>query len=267
MTRFHTIFVLLTATLVLSACTSKAVYNPKESFSTEMGITDSQMQRAIVTALHDRQWNIQSVTPGKVQAAITVRSRHHAEVDIPFTPTSFQIIYRSSWGLDYKDGKIHGNYNRWVNRLRDNILKELNVNPMIESVNALGAVNQGVEGATYLDFQAGVQRATQAGLLDGSVKFYLAGQAVAGEVRRIRTVTSNRKTNGSNKSDDEACLWALQSALVALQKAAKDAGANAVIDIASIHQRDLYKDSQKYQCRAGMLIANVALRGELAIIK
>ncbi|MBB4821318.1 uncharacterized protein YbjQ (UPF0145 family) [Pseudomonas alcaligenes] len=267
MTQIHRILSLLAVVLLLGACTSKPIYTPEEHFSSQLALSDSQMQRAITTALHDRQWSVQSTKPGMVQAAITIRGKHHAEVDIPYTPTSFQIVYRSSWGLDYKDGKIHGNYNRWVNRLRDNILKELSVDPIVESVNELGAVNQGVEGATYLNFQEGVTRATQAGLLDGSVKFYLAGQLVPGQVHKIRTVTSSRKTNGSNKSDEEACIWALQSALVSLQNAAKKAGANAVIDIASIYKRDVYKDAQKYQCRAGMLIASVALRGELANVK
>lgn len=267
MTRTYRILSLLAMVLLLGACTSKPIYNAEEHFSSELALSDSQMQRAIITALRDRQWSVQSAKPGMVQAAITIRGKHHAEVDIPYTTTSFQILYRSSWGLDYKDGKIHGNYNRWVNKLRDNILKELNVDPIIESVNELGAVNQGVEGATYLDFQEGITRATQAGLLDGSVKFYLAGQMVPGEIRKIRTVTSSRKTNGSNKSDEEACVWALQSALVSLQNAAKKAGANAVIDIASVYKRDVYKDAQKYQCRAGMLIASVALRGELATVK
>lgn len=267
MTQFYRVLTLLAAALLLGACTSKPIYNPEEHFSSQMEISDNQMQRAIITALNDRQWNVQSVQPGTVKAAITVRGRHRAEIDIPYSPTSFQIVYRSSWGLDYKDGKIHRNYNRWVNRLRDNILKELNIDPTVEYVNELGAVNQGVEGATYLNFQEGINRATQAGLLDGSVKFYLSGQTVPGQVHKIRTVTSSRKTNGSNKADEEACVWALQSALVSLQNAAKKAGANAIIDIASIYKRDLYKDTQKYQCRAGMLIASVALRGELANVK
>jgi hypothetical protein len=267
MTQIHRILSLVAVALLLAACTSKPIYNPEEHFSSQLAISDNQMQRAIITALNDRQWVVQSIQPGQIQASITVRGRHHAEVDIPYTSTSFNINYRSSWGLDYKNGKIHGNYNRWVNRLRDNILKELSVDPIVESVNELGAVTQGVEGATYLNFQAGVERATQAGLLDGSVRFYLAGQPVPGEVRRIRTVTSSRKTNGSNKSDEEACIWALQSALVSLQNAAKKAGANTVVDIASIDKRDLYKDPQKYQCRAGLLIASVALRGELATVK
>ncbi|WP_405119170.1 hypothetical protein [Pseudomonas leptonychotis] len=267
MTQIYRMLSLLAIALLLGACTSKAIYNPEEHFSSQLAISDSQMQRAIVTALHDRQWTVQSVKPGMIQAALTVRNRHHAEVDIPYTSTAFNINYRSSWGLDYKNGKIHGNYNRWVNRLRDNILKELSVDPIVESINELGAVTQGVEGASYFNFQASVEKATAAGLLDGSVRFYLAGQQPPGELRKIRTVTSSRKTNASNKSDEEACSWALQSALVSLQNAAKKAGANAVVDIASINKRDLYKDPQNFQCLAGLLIASVALRGELATIK
>ena len=253
--------------LLLVGCTSKPVYNAEEHFSSQMSITDRQMQRAIVSALNDRQWTVQSIEPGKIQAAITVRGRHHAEVDIPFSPTSFQILYRSSWGLDYSDGEINGNYNRWVNMLRDNVLKELDVNPVLEKVDNLGIVKQGSDGAVYFNFQEGVQRATDSGLLDGSVELYLAGQAVPGGVHKLDNVVSSKKTNASNKTDEEACLWALQSALATLQAAAKKAGANAVVDIVSYYNRDQYQDPVKFQCRAGTLIAGVALKGTLANVK
>lgn len=148
MIRMHRIAALLALAFVLSGCTSKSVYNAKEEFSKDLNFTNDQVSRAIVTAAHDRQWVVQSVRPGMVKAALTVRGKHHAEVDIPYTPTSFEIVYRSSWGLDYKDGQIHGNYNRWVNNLRDNILKQLQFDPTVERVNNLGIMNQGVDGPT-----------------------------------------------------------------------------------------------------------------------
>ncbi|MDD0973659.1 hypothetical protein [Pseudomonas fontis] len=264
MTRIHRIAALLGLALILGGCTSKPVYNAREDFSKELGFTNDQMSRAIVTALHDRQWVVQSVKPGMVKAAITIRGKHHAEVNIPYTPTSFEVVYRSSWGLDYKNGNIHGNYNRWVNNLRDNVLKQLQFDPNIEYVNNLGIINQGVDAPTLLSFREGVKRATDAGLLDGSVTFYLAGQALPMQVRTLQTVSSSRKTNGSNKSDADACYWALQSALANLQKAAKEADANAVVNIASVDQRNVFKDPEKFQCRAGMLVSSVALRGDLA---
>ncbi|MFJ3446835.1 hypothetical protein ACIPM0_01215 [Pseudomonas sichuanensis] len=143
MTRIHRTLALLAMALVFSGCTSKPVYNAKEDFASSQNFSDDQMKRAIVTALNDRQWIVQSVRPGMVKAAITVRGRHHAEVDIPYTPSEFQIVYRSSWGLDYKDGQIHRNYNRWINLLRDNVLKELSNNPPIKTVHGPGMVNQG----------------------------------------------------------------------------------------------------------------------------
>ncbi|WP_277953317.1 hypothetical protein [Pseudomonas sp. TH08] len=37
-----------------------------------------------------------------------------------------------------------------------------------------------------------------------------------------------------------------------------------MINIASVDQRDLYKDTEKFQCRAGLVVSSVALRGDLA---
>ncbi|QGZ29638.1 hypothetical protein [Stutzerimonas stutzeri] len=269
MTHLYRLLLAPVLCLLIVGCTSKPIYNAQEQFAADMQLSDRQMQRAIVTALNDRQWKVQSLQPGMVKAAITVRARHHAEVDIPYTSTSFQINYRSSWGLDQKNGKIHRNYNRWVNRLRDNILKELDVNPIIESVDHLGIIEQGSGNGdvAYFDFASGIQRGLDSGTLDGSVTFHLDGSPVTGEVHRMRSVTSSRKTNASNKSDQQACDWALQSALAALQNAAKQAGANAVVDIVSYHKRDVHRDATRYECRAGTLIAAVALRGQLATVK
>ncbi|GFM72335.1 hypothetical protein PSCICL_33270 [Pseudomonas cichorii] len=136
MNLIHRIVALMALALLITGCTSKPVYNAKENFSSEMGFSNEQMSRAIVTALNDRQWTVQSIKPGMIKAAITVRGRHHAEIDIPYTPTSFEIDYRSSTGLDYKDGQIHRNYNRWINLLRERILKELSINPGIQDFDA-----------------------------------------------------------------------------------------------------------------------------------
>ena len=116
----------------------------------------------------------------------------------------------------------------------------------------------------YMPFETVLSQALRAGRLDGCVKFYLVGETLPKQVRKLYTVSSSRKTNGSNKSDEDACFWALQSALATLQNAAKKADANAVINIASVDQRDLYKDTEKFQCRAGLVVSSVALRGDLA---
>ena len=71
------------------------------------------------------------------------------------------------------------------------------------------------------------QAAKDAGI-DGSVRFYLAGQPVSVQQRLGEDVT-NKKTNAANKSDAEACRWVALSALRALQDGARSRGANAVV--------------------------------------
>ncbi|EQM67340.1 excinuclease [Pseudomonas tohonis] len=136
------------------------------------------------------------------------------------------------------------------------------------SAAVLPGISQARDTVHYLDFNTVVTEAVQAGRLDGSVKFYLAGNTPAGKVTVINpNITTNQKTNAFNKSDEEACRWVLQSALIRLQDAAKAAGANAVVDIASNYKRKEYKDVAKYECHAGAFVAGVALKGAIANVK
>lgn len=134
-------------------------------------------------------------------------------------------------------------------------------------LSTIPTLSQASDTALYLDFDQTVQAATKAGRLDGSVKFYLAGQTVPGKADLRGEAVTNKKTNAFNKSDEEACDWALQSALITLQDAAKKAGANAVMDIVSFYKRAPYSNAQKYECHAGTFVAGVALKGQLANIK
>ena len=58
----------------------------------------------------------------------TVRGQYHAEIDIPYSADHYRIQYRDSSGLDYKDGKIHKNYIRWVRLLDRDIVRDLKDN-------------------------------------------------------------------------------------------------------------------------------------------
>lgn len=131
---------------------------------------------------------------------------------------------------------------------------------------ALPGISQARDTTHYLPFDEVVAEATASGRLDGSVKFHLAKHPAGAKIVRSG-ITTSKKTNAFNKTDEEACRWALQSALIDLQKSAKAAGANAVVDIASNYKHVEYKDSQKYECHAGALMAGVALKGNLAIVK
>ena len=102
--------------------------------------------------------------------------------------------------------------------------------------------------------------------IDGSVKFYLAGERVS-VVERLGEDVTNKKTNAANKSDAEACRWVALSALRALQDGAKSRGANAVVDIVSYYKKNEFKSTTSYECYAGAILAGVALKGTYAKVK
>ena len=111
----------------------------------------------------------------------------------------------------------------------------------------------------------GSQQARDAGL-DGSVRFYLAGQPVTVQ-QRLGEDVSNRKTNAANKSDEEACRWVALSTLRALQDGAKARGANAVVDIVSFFKSNEFRSATNYECYAGNILAGVALKGTYAKVR
>ncbi|WP_285419725.1 excinuclease [Pseudomonas sp. efr-133-TYG-5] len=125
----------------------------------------------------------------------------------------------------------------------------------------------GVSHATnlmYMPFETVVSDALRAGRLDGSVKFYLAGNGPQGIQRLLRPgVVSDLGTNGFNKSDHDSCEWVLQSNLIKLQAEAKRVGANAVTNIVSYYDQHVRKDLNTYECRAGVFVTRVALKGDL----
>lgn len=127
------------------------------------------------------------------------------------------------------------------------------------------AISQARDTALYLPFDKVVKEMTAAGKLDGSVKFYLAGVAPKGKVTVVSpNAVTNKKTNAFNKTDEVACEWALQSALLTLQDAARQAGANAVVNISSYYKKIERKDPATYECHSGAVIAGVALKADLA---
>ncbi|SBV37235.1 conserved exported hypothetical protein [uncultured Stenotrophomonas sp.] len=109
------------------------------------------------------------------------------------------------------------------------------------------------------------QAARDAGI-DGSVRFYLAGQSVAVQ-QRLGEDVANRKTNAANKSDEEACRWVALSTLRALQDGAKSRGANAVVDIVSYYKKNEFRSASNYECYAGTFVAGVALKGTYAKVR
>ncbi|PWK87716.1 excinuclease [Fulvimonas soli] len=133
---------------------------------------------------------------------------------------------------------------------------------------ALPGAALAADKVVHLSYDNAVAEATRSGKLDGSVKFYFAGNVPPGQVTVVNdNATVNRKTNAFGKKDQVTCDWVLQSALIALQDDAKAAGANAVIDIVSDYDGKEYRDAHNYECHVGFLMSGVQLKAKLAKVQ
>lgn len=74
----------------------------------------------IEDALRSRGWQIDARRPGAIDATIVARI-HRASITVSYDADSYSIAYRSSENLDYENGKIHRNYNRWIANLHRDI--------------------------------------------------------------------------------------------------------------------------------------------------
>jgi hypothetical protein len=94
--------------------------------------TESDVEKAILFAATKRGWSPRVISPGVIDARITVRT-HKAIVRIDYTSESYSITYKDSSNLEYKSKKekIHRNYNKWVQMLSGSIQRELGVRTQV----------------------------------------------------------------------------------------------------------------------------------------
>jgi uncharacterized protein YbjQ (UPF0145 family) len=102
--------------------------------------------------------------------------------------------------------------------------------------------------------------------LDGSIKFFFGNQETPKVLTKLGTDVTNQKTNAVGRSDERACNWVFLSAMIQLEKRAKQLGANAVVNIVSFYKKDVMSSPTEFECHAGAVIAGVALRGEFVKI-
>lgn len=88
--------------------------------------TSQQVKKAILLAGAKRGWQMSSPQDGIILGTLTPRD-HVANVKIFYSSSEYKIDYVSSTNLDADNGKIHKNYNRWINNLDQDIKAQLSV--------------------------------------------------------------------------------------------------------------------------------------------
>lgn len=103
--------------------------------------------------------------------------------------------------------------------------------------------------------------------LGDDVALYFGDRKPTNVAQNFGDHVTNNKTNSFGKPDEEACRWAMLSALLELQERAHQQGGNAVINIVSYYKKTTYSSQTEYDCHAGALLAGVALKGTVVKLK
>lgn len=112
------LMIVIAALAALTACSSRvpiADIQDQEIVSRQ-ALTVDQVEVSIITAGKKRGWVMRVKKPGHIVARLSPRT-HMVEVDIYYTPNSYSIVYKDSTEMNYKKGKIHASYNKWVANL------------------------------------------------------------------------------------------------------------------------------------------------------
>lgn len=115
------VMVCLVLAVVMGCRGGGAVYQVKDApVQTATGREPSmeEVQKAIIVAGAGLGWQMATVQPGEIVGTLNVRS-HQAVVTIPYTTTTYSILYKDSSNLKYDADKqtIHENYTGWIQRL------------------------------------------------------------------------------------------------------------------------------------------------------
>jgi hypothetical protein len=115
---------LLALAVAIVACSTVPIMNVDNAAVTNASgkpLTHEQVRSAIIRAGSALGWQMKDEGPNKLVGTLVLRG-HTAVVEIPYSASNFSIRYRSSINLSESGGKIHKNYNGWI----QNLLKGIN---------------------------------------------------------------------------------------------------------------------------------------------
>lgn len=118
---------LVIATAALAGCNTMPIQNVSDApvtTATGKHLNEVQVRDAIVRAGAALGWQMKEESPGLLVGTLYLR-KHVAVVSIPYSANTYSVQYRSSVNLDEKDGKIHKNYNGWIQNLTRGINAQL----------------------------------------------------------------------------------------------------------------------------------------------
>ena len=113
--------------VAVAGCTTAPIMNVSNAAVTSASgkaLSRDQVRNAIVRAGSSLGWQMKDDGPNSLIGTLQLRD-HTAVVEIPYSASTYSIEYRSSVNLNEGAGKIHKNYNGWIQNLTRGINAQL----------------------------------------------------------------------------------------------------------------------------------------------
>ncbi len=117
---------LLAVFMGVGGCRTAPIHNVRHS-PVEMNKADYSLEdvgKAIFRAGNSLGWQMKIKKPGTMIGTL-YQDSHMAQVAIDYNTREYDITYQASKDLNYQAGKIHKNYNGWIEELDQAIHREL----------------------------------------------------------------------------------------------------------------------------------------------
>ncbi len=114
--------------LFLTGCRTDSVKNLNNQPISASGASMTEISKAIQSAGNGLGWIMKEKYPGLIIGTLHVRD-HMAQIEIPYSTSSYSIRYKSSSNLKYNatNKTIHSNYNGWISNLDNQIRARLSM--------------------------------------------------------------------------------------------------------------------------------------------
>jgi uncharacterized lipoprotein YmbA len=114
--------------VLLTGCRTSPVKDLTKVPISASGASMTEISKSIQSAGNGLGWVMQEKYPGLIIGTLHLRD-HMAQVEIPYSTTSYSILYKSSSNLKYNASNrtIHSNYNSWISNLDNQIRARLSM--------------------------------------------------------------------------------------------------------------------------------------------
>jgi hypothetical protein len=114
--------------VLTTGCRTSPVKNLNNVPINASGASMAEISKSIQSAGNGLGWVMKEQYPGLIVGTLHLRD-HMAQVEIPYSTTSYSILYKSSSNLKYNASNrtIHSNYNGWISNLDNQIRARLSM--------------------------------------------------------------------------------------------------------------------------------------------